>query len=367
MSRPVWILSVWLLLISAEVVAQEYRPYVRSPRAMFMGDAFTSLANDDYTLFYNPAGLTQNGGVELYFLNPQIGATNALDELDRFEDLPEDPTGIVNRFQGFPVYVQAGVTPGFKIGNFGLSFVVNSTTNLVLRNQTYPTIDIDHRYDRGVVMGYAHDLYKSSAGTTSVGVGFKMINRQGLQNSFDVFGTRMLRIIQDGVDDVSAIKDALGYSEGRGYGYDIGFMHTMKLGPSALRLGLSVLDIADTKFKIKTGTEPLPTQEMTINFGSSFSTGWGPFHQTFSFDLHPLNQPMPFGRRMHLGYQLKILMIELMAGVNGGYLNYGVGLDLWPFRLTAGFYSTELGYEYKQEKGSRAIIYLSLLDIDFDL
>lgn len=360
-------LALLILFFASTSIASEMRTYARSPRAVLMGDAFTSIAEDEYTLFYNPAALARNRGVELTFINPQIGVTNALDDLDRFEDLPKDAPGIVNRFQGFPVFAQIGIAPGFKLGNFGLSFIANNSTSVILRNSVYPSLDVDYRYDKGVVLGYAHKISDSSFGKTSVGVSFKSIKRQGLANSFDLFGTRLLNIISDDIKDVDVLKDRLGYSHGRAYGYDFGILHTMG-GPShELAFGLSIMDIADTRFKVFEGTQPIADQEMSVNFGASFRQKWGFFNQTLSLDVKPINEPIDFGRKIHMGYRLSFLMFEGMVGISEGYLSYGAGLNLGFIHLMAGFYSKEIGARYKEEKGSRAVISLNLLNMDFAL
>lgn len=356
-----------IIFCLSEASSQEVRPFARSPKALFMGDAFTSIADDDYTLFYNPAALGKHRGVELYFVNLNLGATNAIEETDRFEDLPREPVDIVDRFSGYPLYLQAGVTPGFKMGPFALSYLVQNSTSIVLRNQTYPSIDIDHRYDRGIVAGFGHSFRRGPWGETSLGVSFKAINREGMQGSFDVFGTKLLGLIDDGLDDIDELKKSLGYSKGKGYGYDFGILHTMRYPGTEVNLGLSILDIADTRFKVTSGEAQLPAQEMTINFGSSLRQKWGPFEHTLSFDLHPLNWPIEFGRKVHLGYNARFMMAELMVGLNGGYLTYGAGVNIWPIKIMAGITASELGGGYKQEKGGRALIYLSLLTMDFDL
>lgn len=373
------ILLFLLIFWTTQVFSQEMRFLNRSPQALLMGDAYTSLADDEYTLFYNPAALAKNSGVEMYFLNPHFGVTNALGDLDRFEDFPSsDAVAINERLQGFPVHAQLGITPGFKIGGFGLSYIANSTMNLVLRNAIHPALDLDYRYDKGFVMGYAHSFgslagrtsrkSKSSQGSmTSIGASFKYIQREGTETSYDLFGTKLLNDINSGLDDVEAIKEAIGYSRGKGIGFDLGVLHTIRAGGTEMNFGASVLDIADTRFSRSSDTEEIPIQEMSFNLGASYIQKFGIFKSTFSVDLHPLEEPVDFARKIHLGIKFEVPLIDIMLGFNGGYLSYGLGLNLWPFHLMAGLYSVESGSEYKSEKSGRGILYLSLLNIDLDL
>lgn len=373
------VIYIFLFTLFAQgLLAQEVRYLNRSPEALLMGDAFTSLADDTYTLFYNPAALSNSRAVEVNLLNPSFGVTNALDELDRFENFPSNDVSAINdRLQGLPVYAQTGISPGVKMGGFfGVNFLANSTTSLILRNKTHPEVDIDYRYDRGFVMGGAYTFGRApsmrmgggaSGSYTSIGFGFKYLKREGVDNTYDLFGTKLLSDIANGIADADAIKEAFGYSEGKAYGYDLGVLHSEVIGRSNFNVGMSVMDIGDTRFDIEEGTAPIPDQEMMINLGTSWEQDFGFFDTTFAFDLHPLNSTMDFGRKIHLGMKLGLPLIDLMAGFNAGYLSYGAALNIWPVRVMAGFYEVELGADYKQEVGKRAVLYLSLFETAFDL
>ena len=66
---------IFTLAFSANVFAREVYYTLRSPKALLMGDAYTTLAEDDYTLFYNPAILARHSGFSLFhflFLFKQV-------------------------------------------------------------------------------------------------------------------------------------------------------------------------------------------------------------------------------------------------------------------------------------------------------
>jgi hypothetical protein len=345
-----------------------------------MGDAYTALADDEYTLFYNPAALGRHSGLTVNLVNPHFGITNALDEMDRFEDFPSsDAVAISERIIGFPIFLQAGITPGMKMGNLGFSLIANSTSSITLRNRTHPFLDVNYRYDRGFVAGYAYTWGQKGRGTrhngkyripsgitTSIGASVKHIKREGIDNTFDLFGTQLLNTIRAGVEDAADLKESLGYSKGSGWGVDLGMERVWSNGTSSIILAGSILDVGGTKFKKTSGTDDVPEQDMWINAGVSWKQDFMLFDYSLSLDLHPLNEDMDFGRKLHIGAKIGIPIFDFYGGIGSGYLSYGVGINFWPFRLIAGFYSTELGYRYKQQKGSRAIIYLSLFDFSFD-
>ncbi|MGB0454771.1 MAG: hypothetical protein ACPGJV_13765 [Bacteriovoracaceae bacterium] len=357
----------------------------RSPRGLLMGDAFTTRSTDDYSLFYNPALMGRNDGLSVRPFNLTLATTNALDDLDRFEDFPSsDPAAIANRIMGFPIFIQAGVAPSFKMGPFGFSLLANSQSSMVLRNRVHPILSVNHRYDRGFIFGAAFSKgtgakasiwdgrkavrkKKTTAGTrASAGFSIKKINREGIQGDFDIFGTSLYSKIINGVEDASDIKEALGYSKGEAWGLDLGADFVRSSGAMEFGVGLSILDVGDTQFKKTEGSADIPLQEMVVATGTHFGIDFGIGEFVTSFDLHPINQGHDFLRMSHFGVELTLPFISLMSGFNSGYLSYGVELNLWLIRIVAGFYGVELSRGYKVDEGKRAVLYISLFDLSFD-
>ncbi len=166
--------SLLIICMSSSLLAEEDRTLARSPRGLLMGDAYTSIANDEFTLFYNPAILARHKGFSFYPLNPSLTVTNVLGDTDRFTDLGDDPNDFAAAAFDFPVHIGVDYSPGFKMGRFGLTALVNYNTNFNLQNQVTPSLDVDHRFDRGFVMGYAHPLfgnYKEGSGGEHLDLG----------------------------------------------------------------------------------------------------------------------------------------------------------------------------------------------------
>jgi hypothetical protein len=385
--RLIFAVIILFCQMATDVGAKEVRYLIRSPKALLMGDAYTSHADDDYTLFYNPAGLGRSKLVELRPINPDFGFTNILGDMDRLENFPKDAPGIADRIMGYPVYVHGGATPGLKFGPVAFNMFVSSSTSLVLRNRVYPQIDIDYRLDRGFAFGYAYSFgqggkfekrnpfeagtKKSAKGTdgvrTSIGASVKNINRQGLVGSYSLFGSTLLNAINENKNDVGQLRDALGYSKGKGWGVDFGVEHAYVMGSSELAFGASVLDIGGTNFRREQGTADIPEQEMMVNGGVSWRQDFFLLDYSLALDFKPLNVDMPFARKLHFGAEVGIPLVRLLFGFSEGYVSYGVEVDVWLIKVTAGFYSVELGRDFKEEQGKRALVYVSLLEFDFDL
>lgn len=375
---------IFISMIQA-LSAQEVNYLARSPRALLMGDAYTAIADDEFTLFYNPAALGRNTGVSFTLLNPTLGITDALSEMDRFKNFPSGAgaaPAIANRILDFPIYLQAGIFPTLKLGQFGFTLFANSKSSIVLRNATNPEIDINYRYDRGFIFGFAHNIgsgafstrefktskTKVSTGSRlSLGGAIKHMNRQGLSDQFDLFGTTVLSRINSGSSDINSIKDAFGYSKGSAWGYDLGAEYALSSGSSSLTSAISVLDVGSTYFTKTQGRGKVPKQEMMINSGVAYKQDLGIIDYTFSADMHPMNSSIDFSRKFHLGAELSLPLLSLNAGWSEGYLSYGASVTLWPIKITTGFYGVEVGSHFREQVANRFILYLSLFDFSIDL
>lgn len=381
-------MKVLLLLfinLLSQLHAQEVNYLARSPRALLMGDAYTAIADDEFTLFYNPAALGRNKGVSFTLLDPTFGLTDALSELDRFKNFPSGNNAapqIANRIMDFPIYVQAGIFPTLKMGQFGFTLFANNKSSLVLRNATNPEIDINYKYDRGFIFGFAQNFgtgaFSSkakkgakasvSAGTRlSLGMAIKHMNRQGLDGQFDLFGTTLLSKINSGSTDINSLKDAFGYSKGKAWGYDLGAEYAISSGRSSLTTAISILDIADTRFAKTEGTGEVPKQDMMINSGIAYKQDFGLFDYTLSGDIHPMTGTTDFGRKFHFGSELSLPLVTFNVGWNEGYVSYGGSIKLWPIKITTGFYGVEVGSHYREQEAKRFILYVSLFDFSIDL
>lgn len=374
------------LMFAHTAFSAEVSYLARSPRALLMGDAYTAIADDEYTLFYNPAALGKNKGVSFTLLAPNFGVTDALSEMDRFEKFPTGSGAapqIASRIMDLPIHLHAGIFPTLKMGQFGFTLFADNKTNIVLRNATHPMLDINYRYDRGFIFGYAHNVgtgvfstrakksnkTKITAGTRlSVGFAVKHMNRQGLQNQFDLFGTGLLSKINSGTaDSAAAIKEALGYAKGKAWGFDLGAEYAISSGRSTLTSAISLLDIGTTRFTKTEGTAKVPVQDMMINVGTAFKQDLGLIDYTLSADIHPVMGPVDFARQFHFGTELSLPLVTLNAGWNEGYLSYGGSVKLWPVKITTGFYGVEVGSKFKEQAARRFILYVSLFDFSIDL
>lgn len=349
-----------------------------------MGDAFTAVADDAYTLFYNPAAMGRHRGISISPINPSLEVPDVLNKDigfsnfnfgidDRFDNWPSSASGISDRILGFPIYAKLEAAPSIKIEHFGLNLFAISKTNLVLENRIHPSLEVDYRLDRGMIMGYAFNLGRGkTAGANkngvmnSLGVAIKSVNRQGLEGRYNLFGTNLLNIISDS-EDYKEIRKNLGYSKGSAFGFDLGYELNLMAGGTRTTFGLSFLDIGDTTYDLEEGTEPIPDQDSSVNLGFAFSHKLGGLIEyTLAADYHNAISDAEFGSKLHFGGRLKMPFLRLMTGWNGGYMSFGLSTDILFTRFTIGYYGIELGQTFKQREGKRLVFSLNLLEVSYD-
>jgi hypothetical protein len=229
---------------------------------------------------------------------------------------------------------------------------------------------MNYRLDRGFIAGAAFNFGSGGLGqnptghVSSFGLGMKIMNRQGLNSSFNLYGTELLDILAN-TDGYKAIRRELGYSKGSGHGFDAGFEHNYYSGSTRMTFGLSYLDAFDTKFKKEDGIEDVPMQEQSLNAGFSFNQDLGLMDYTLAADLHNIiDGSASNSSKIHLGARLRLPLINIYSGWNGGYMSWGLGLKLFFFEFSAGFYGIEAGKQYQQKESERMVFMLNLADIN---
>ncbi len=343
-----------------------------------MGNAWMGLANQDsFTIFYNPASLGANYDIDLSPINVTLAGPNAIDDMDRFENLPSEADAIADRLLGYPLYLELSNYSTLKAHHFSFSYFTKNRANVVLKNRVNPAFDVDYSYDRGFITGFAFNLI--GGGRTkkyqkimkgkrlSVGYSFKYINREGTKDKFDLFSTNILSKVEAGFGSISEIKDIFGYSKGAGVGHDIGVEYANGWGNTEFTASLAILDIGDTTFEKEYGDNDIPSIPMAINSGFAVKQDWKAFDYSLALDIKPLNQELDIGRMIHFGAQVNIPFFGFFAGIGEGYLNYGAEIRLWPMTVTLGYNNVEIGSGYKETKGDRLFVFISLFDTSMDI
>ncbi len=344
-----------------------------SPRGLLMGNAYTALADDEYTLFYNPAVLARHSGFSFYPINPQVRSVNVLNEPDRFTDLGDDPNDFADAAFDYPIHIGLDYSPTFKMGYFGFTGLYQNNTNLNLQNQVNPSLEVDHRFDTGFIAGFGIPLQgsfssKSGGSHLAIGASLKYIKRESVYGSYDLTGYTLLDALSS--SEIEDILDSLGKVNGQGWGFDLGLDYATSNGGSTFMVGLALLDVV-TNIQTEDNVNDLEVQDqpMQVHLGSAWkgSVGGG-FNVTVSADIKNLSEQMEFARRLHLGAEVSLSpALAIYAGVNAvDNYSYGLKFNAGLVKAFAGIYGEEVGENLGQQDADRFLVYLSLFDFTFE-
>ncbi|MEX1099632.1 MAG: hypothetical protein WEB87_04360 [Bacteriovoracaceae bacterium] len=361
-------IAVSFSFLAGDSLAREERNLGRSARGLLMGDAYTALADQDHTLYYNPAILGRHKGFSFWPINPSITVTNPLaEDMDQYSDMGDTPAEISSTFMDKPLHIGAGAAPGFKMGRFGISAIVNYQSNFNLLNQVTPMLDIDHRFDKGFVMGYGFPLKAGQGENFSLGFATKYLQRESIFGTYNLTSPTLLDAFSAGeVDDILA---ALGQVKGSGWGFDFGLDYIKTSGPQTFSAGLALMDVYT---KLHTESNPddreVQPQPMQVNLGTAWKVDLGAgVDFTVSGDVRNLEQQMEFMRRIRLGTEIGLTpALALLGGLNAGQYSYGVKLNTGLLTIFGGFYNVDIGEKLGQQVSKRAVVYFSLFDFTFD-
>jgi hypothetical protein len=90
-----------------------------------------------------------------------------------------------------------------------------------------------------------------------------------------------------------------------------------------------------------------------------YGEGRSPNHLTFAFDYSHLNQSLNkvhLLKRFHYGLNLDLPVISIQVGANQNALTYGMGLDIFGFKVAAASYAEELGSYAGQKRDRRYLL-----------
>lgn len=366
-------LVLFILLTFNQAHAVVDRALGTSPRGLLMGNAYTAIADDEYTLFYNPAILARHKGFSFYPINPQFRASNVLDDPDRFTDIGSDPNDFADAAFDYPVHLGTDFTPTLKMGYFGFSGLYQSNTNMNLQNQVNPSLDIDHRSDTGFIAGFAYPLFgnftsEGGGNHLALGASLKYLKRESVYGSYDLTGLTLLDALQAG--EIDQVLDQLGKVNGQGWGFDFGLDYANSSGGSTFTAGLVFLDVVTTlQTEDNINDFEVQDQPMQVHFGTAWKGSMGAgFDVTVSADIRNLSRQMELARRIHLGTEVGVSpAFSFYAGVNAvDNYSYGLKFNAGLINLMAGFYGQEIGQKLGQQESNRAVIYLSLFDFTFN-
>jgi hypothetical protein len=315
-------------------------------RPLAMGNAYVAIADDYNALFYNPAGLARLKEWDGELLNPAVTASTSLSSLvnDAQDKLKSgevsDTLDLIESYTGKSYHVGLSWTPHLIFRNFGFAIGTEMGASMVFHRNISTDFDAGLR----VVMPltFAMNFLEDKL---SVGASVKARVRAGVDREFSM---EDIESFQTSSTDTDSKKIDDYVLSGVGYGADLGmlFTPTKTMEPT---LGVSITDFGGTPYtKMNVGGESLgnpPATLPSVNVGFSLKPiQKDKLYVLTSIDMHAINQPYSFSKKMNFGSEFGYgSIIKLQAGLYQGYLTGGFQFDVGLINLRLITYSEELG------------------------
>ncbi len=333
----------------------------QSIRVRGMGNAFTAVANDEYALFYNPAGL-QAVPVYMFEIGSLEGTANqtlidvvgnALGSASN-DELVESFSDVAGKR-----YYAEGELAGlsFSAPGWGYSVFANTLLDIGIENPTVPFFDVRAYAQLGAVGGFSFSLFDYAL---DIGVSGKIVRRAGAQAVYHVVDfAPLLEGDFDQLDDEFSTVSAFGADIGAIYHYDA--YHAFPLN-----LAVTLANIGGLDFD-KAGEVP-----MTLNLGASTELEVGPFDLLLATDMLDLagaqGEEKDFLRDFKFGAEVGLFKLynghymgSLRVGLNGVYFTYGFSINMFGLMMDYAQWSEEVGSSAGDKEDRRQAIRLSLV------
>ena len=325
-----------------------------SVRALGMGNIYAPIVRDSDSMFYNPAGLAQVEGINWTIFNLFAGA-NGVKAFNKLQDLKDSDTfsKIIKKMYGERVWAAGGGNLAITLPYFGFAIYNHIDVSLDVNNPAYTNMDISVTNDVGQALGVGLPI----GPMFHVGAVVRRITRIGARAPF---GPSFIASL-----DPNSISDDIK-TKGIGFAADIG----INIKPSSSvspTFSFVWYNIGGTSFIADKGSKELPSDEEDMALGMALDIDAGLVSITPALEIKHLNHTdEQLGKKIHLGVELGLPLMDIRAGFYQGYYTLGAGLSLGFLRIDAATYGVEIG-EYQGQLEDRRYIAQLTLEIGFDM
>lgn len=335
--------------VSAKVLFQPGQ----STRSLGMGGTYIAFARGVDALYYNAAALARNEGFSftLAEIQPAI-STNAQRLADQSQGGGTATTAAnLDALYGKTFSIDVNARSGFVFPYWGAGAYSTNYINESFSNPVFPTFNVEFISDYGYLVSGAVPI----GPRTSLGLTGRHVKRWGGEQEIlvsSLVGTTDQALIQSTFTD-----------KGTGNAMDVSFLHSFDndWSPS---LAAVWYDLGNTKFNPTSGKGP-PQQENNLVFGASAQRKIPLGTWTSSLEYKFVQQTGSLSKKIHLGTEVSLGLVDLRAGLYQGYVTYGAALDFSFLRIEAAAYTVELGNSAGQSPSERYQASISF-NLDFD-
>ena len=340
---------ILVFVSSLQVSAQELYDYNQTVRALGMGGVHILDSNDHSSMLRNPASLAYQSGVSWNVFGMNTGFTTDSSTITAVQNLG-NINGIASLapLYGKNIYSSLSGDTTLQMPYIGLSLYSDNFMTMLLTNPAFPTLDMTYFSDYALVIGAAVPLGPAGA----IGVNLKRIVRTGDQ--VQLGPASLLSVTQASL--LSNFTDV-----GIAYGFDLGY--ELKIpAPGNPLVHVMWKDVASTAFNPASGSLSAPPRikDNLILGVQSFAKFMGFGYSAGLEYRHITDDTTAFGKKIHLGAELNLPLIDVRGGFYQGYSTYGATFDFWIFQVDADVYSVEKGAYPGQNGEQRAQIGISL-------
>jgi len=338
------------------VFADEPEHLRQSVRALGMGGAFVAVANDEYALYYNPAGLQAVQQTVIEILT--AGATTNQNLLDLADVETDDTTATFGDLVGQSIYTEINLgamsitAPGWGYSIFGNLFFKS-----VINNPQVPFFELQAFVQYGMVGGFGMSFMDE---LLDVGLTMKSVTRAGITKTVHVY---------DLLDDEFADTLEDDFSERDAISHDIGVIyHFDQIANLETKVAYVMRNIGDLDF----GTAgEIP---MTMDIGISAESEIAGLDFIFAVDyvdlMNRLTEHESYLRNLKAGAEVGIFKrsnghhaLSVRLGLNAShYLSTGFTVNIpgLPIKIDYAAWSEEIGLLAGKNEDKRQSAHVSI-------
>jgi len=304
-----------------------------SVRALGMGDAFTAVADDSSSLFYNPAGLARVSGInwKIFSLGAGASGVSAYEKVKSIQDESSDEfSDTLQELTGEHISAGFGGQSIFTAPMIGFGVYNHTSARIRVDNPVYPQFNANVLNDYGYVLGFGIPV----APILHIGANLRYIKRSGANVPFGAADLADL--------DADAIYERMT-AWGKGYGADLGMNLVLPTPILSAAIGVAWKNIGGINFKSETGAV-IPRAENDLTLGAAVMFDTPILSVTPAVDFKALNRTdLQLTRKINFGIEIGLPLIDIRGGYHEGYYTVGAGVDLALFRFDVATYGVELG------------------------